>query len=259
MRSLHRAVQAVTKGGTPLPVPYRDFSKFGINLRRSEVTMIVGQPGAGKSTVALDMAMKMKVPTLYFSMDSGEDTMGIRTLSMITGESTSVVEQRLEQMPDRAAALIKQHADHIKWVFDAETLWDLEEEVDIYRELMGSNPLMVVIDNATDLAHESGDEYSSLRSLMREVKRWSRELSAAFVVLHHTSEGYDGNPCPPLRSVHGKVSQKPATVLSIGDASGGFLPIAPVKNRNGFQDRTGGTAVYLRYDPSVMMLKDADL
>ena len=258
MRSLHRAGRDPDAGGAPLPLPFRAFDQYDIALRRGELTMVAAAPGAGKSTLALAMAMRITVPTLYFSLDSGEKTQKARALSMITGLTVKQCALNMEFDEHTANLLMRDHANHIKWDFRAESLWDLEEEVDVYRELMGSDPHLVVIDNASDLAYENGDEYQSLRALMREVKRWARELNAAFLVLHHTSEGFDGNPCPPLRSVHGKVNQKPANVLTIGEPRDGFLPIAPVKNRNGFQDRSGNTALWLRYDPATMTLKDPD-
>ena len=256
MRSLHKAVRSPNKGGTPLPSPFASFDKYDIAIRRGEATMIAAPPGAGKSTVALAMALKMKVPTLYFSMDSGEDTQGTRALSMLTGMSTKAVEAALLLDPITGANKLREGSDHIKWVFEADDLYDLEEEIDVYTEVMGSPPQLVVIDNATDLNHESGDEYSSLRSLMREVKRWSRDINAAFLVLHHTSESFHYQVCPPKASVHGKINQKPAVILTIGNPQDGLLPISPVKNRTGFSDATGNTAVWLEYEPSTMTLRD---
>lgn len=257
MRSLHRAVRNPDKGGTPLPHPYKAWDKYDISFRRGELVMVAGQPGTGKSTLALAVALQMKVPTLYFSMDSGEETQEVRTLAMLTGLTTKQVEIELAADREGGAQLIKQHASHIKWDFDAESLWDVEEEFQIYEELEGQGPRLVILDNITDIAHENGDEYSSLRSLMRELKRWARTANVCFVALHHTSEEHAGNPCPPLRAVHGKISQKPALVLTIGQAYQGFMPIAPVKNRSGFSDKSGGTAVWLAYDPATMTLKDS--
>lgn len=257
MRSLHRAVRNPDKGGVPLPHPYKAFDKLDISFRRGEVVLIAGEPGTGKSTLALGACMQMRVPTLYFSIDSGEETQEVRTLAMLTGMTTRQVEIELAADRDGGAALIKEHSSHIKWDFDAESLWDVEEEFQVYEELLGEPPTLVILDNITDLAHENGDEYSSLRSLMRELKRWARTSNACFVALHHTSEGVSGNPCPPRSAVHGKISQKPALVLTIGQAYQGFMPIAPVKNRSGFSDKSGSTAAWLAYDPATMTLRDS--
>lgn len=259
MRSLHRAGRDPDRGGAPLPMPFRSFDQYDFVLRRGELTMIAAPPGAGKSTIALALAMKMRVPTFYFSLDSGEKTQKARMLAMITGLQVKQCAINLELDPQRSNELLSEHAPHIKWDFDAQSMWDVEEELNVYQEVMGGSPWLIVLDNATDISYESGDEYSSLRSLMRDLKQWARDLNASLMVLHHTSEGFDGNPCPPLRSIHGKVSQKPANVLTIGEPVNGLMPVAPVKNRNGSGDRSGNTAVWLHYDPSTMTLKDVDV
>jgi RecA-family ATPase len=245
------------KGGTPLPLPFKSFEKYDIALRRGELTMIAAEPGAGKSTLALKIAIAMQVPTLYFSIDSPEEVQIIRGLAMISGLSQKDVEANLATYPAESAAMWRDHASHIAWDFDASTMWDVEEGFQIFEEVTGEPPSLVVLDNATDITYESGDEYSSLRALMRDLKAWARASNSCLVALHHTSEGFSGDPCPPMRAVHGKVNQKPANIWTIGDAQDGFMPVCPVKNRGGFSDKTGRTAIWLRYDPTTMTLKDA--
>lgn len=219
--------------------------------------MVAGPPGAGKSTVALAIALKSRVPTLYASMDSHESTMAIRALSMATGISQSEVENRMVSDPEWASALLKEHVGHIKWMFDASpTLKDLEDQINVYRELQGDNPALIVVDNAVDVTHDSGDEFSSLRSLMREVKWWSRDTGAAFLILHHTSEGYEGYPCPPRAALHGKIAQVPSLIVTLSSSQPGLMAAAAVKNRYGPADATGKTAVWMDYAPETMMLKD---
>ena len=161
--------------------------------------------------------------------------------------------------PEWAAGILKEHAGHVKWMFDASpTLNDLEDEINVYRELQGDNPTLIVVDNAVDVTHDSGDEFSSLRSLMREVKWWSRDTNAAFLILHHTSEGYEGHPCPPRAALHGKIAQVPSLVMTLSSAQPGMMAAAPVKNRYGPADATGQSAVWMEYNPTTMTLKDFD-
>ncbi len=70
MRTLRRSIGKAEVGGEPLPPAFAAFQRAGIILRRAEITMIAGTPGAGKSSVALAIAAKAKVPTLYFSADT---------------------------------------------------------------------------------------------------------------------------------------------------------------------------------------------
>ena len=55
--------------------------------------MIAGAPNAGKSLIALWMAVQMKVPTLYISADTDGYTTAIRASAMVTGHKTSTVEE----------------------------------------------------------------------------------------------------------------------------------------------------------------------
>jgi len=259
MRALDRAIKSIDKQAMAIPMPFKSWTDAHISVRRGEVSMIAGPPGAGKSTVALAIALKSKVPTLYASMDSHESTMAIRSLAMITGFPQAEVEDQMTNSPEWASGILKEHAGHIKWMFDASpTLNDLEDEINVYRETMGDNPVLIVVDNAVDVTHDSGDEFSSLRSLMREVKWWARDTGAAFLILHHTSEQYDGQPCPPRAALHGKIAQVPSLVVTLSSNQTGMMAAAAVKNRYGPADATGRTAVWMEYLPTTMTLKDFD-
>ena len=75
MKTLKRSINKAEVGGEPLPPAFAAFERAGIILRRAEVTVIAGTPGAGKSSVALSIAAKTKHPTLYFSADTNAHTM----------------------------------------------------------------------------------------------------------------------------------------------------------------------------------------
>lgn len=259
MRSLDRAVRSIDKKAMVIPMPFKSWSDANISVRRGEVSMIAGPPGAGKSTAALAIAVQSKVPTLYASADSHESTMAIRSLAMVLNIPQADAEEKMANDPQWASSILKDKIGHIRWMFDASpTLADLEDEINVYREVMGANPELVVVDNAVDVTHESGDEFSSLRSLMREVKWWSRDTSAAFLILHHTSEGYEGFPCPPRAALHGKIAQVPSLIVTLSSDQPGLMAAAAVKNRYGPADASGKTAVWMDYFPTTMTLKDMD-
>ncbi len=107
MRTLARAVGSKDIGGEPLPTVFRTFDVNKIVIRRAEVSMIAGTPGAGKSTLALAIALRSKVPTLYISADTNAHTMAMRLLSMISGQTQSVAEQMLIENVDESRKVIK--------------------------------------------------------------------------------------------------------------------------------------------------------
>jgi hypothetical protein len=248
------------RGGAIIPAPFRSFADYQISIRRGEVTMLAGPPGAGKSTLALSIAVLAGVPTLYASMDTHEATMALRTTAMLTGLSQHEVETRIQADPTWASDVLSRQASHISWMFDASpSLSDLADEVALYREVNGDNMRLLVVDNAIDVLHEHGDEFGSLRSLMRELKWWARDTGAAVLVLHHTSEQYQGNPCPPRAALHGKIAQIPSLICTLASPNDGLMSVAPVKNRYGPADPSGSTALWLDYDPARMQIKDITL
>jgi hypothetical protein len=136
MRTLARAVGSKDIGGEPLPTVFRTFDVNKIIIRRAEVSMIAGTPGAGKSTLALAIALRTKVPTLYISADTNAHTMAMRLLSMISGQSQSVAEQMLIENVDDSRKEINENSGHIFWSFEsAPSLVDLDLEVSAFEEL----------------------------------------------------------------------------------------------------------------------------
>jgi predicted ATP-dependent serine protease len=233
MRLLSRAIKTASQGGATIPTVWQSLAAQQIMFRHGEVSMIAGPPGAGKSTLALSLAVQAKVPTLYISE----------------------VEPLMEHDRDWAAQMLKP-ADHVMWEFDsAPSLKDIEDSVLAARERLGDDVRLIVLDNAVDVTLEGQDEWGGLRTLMRELKWWARETGAAVVVCHHTSEGVQGNPCPPRHALHGKVAQTPSLILTVHSQLG-VMGVCAVKNRYGPADATGGTPIWLSYDPASMQIAD---
>lgn len=262
MRTLARAVRKMEHSGEPIPLPFQSWTNAGIGFWRGDLGMIAGPPGIGKSTVALTIAVRSQLPTLYFSADSSLATQSLRILSMITTVPMRTIKERMDSEGDRFwedpwVQTALSHGDHIKWNFDASpSLASIDDELACFIELHGEPPALLVVDNAADIAFESGDEFSSLRTLMKELKLTCRSHNMAGVVLHHTSEAFQSSLCPPLHALHGKVAQTPSVVVTMSQPNPGFLAVCPVKNRNGQGDRTGERGIYMEFHPEQMMVRD---
>jgi predicted ATP-dependent serine protease len=219
--------------------------------------MIAGTPGAGKSTLALAIALRAKVPTLYISADTNAHTMAMRLLSMITGYTQSEAERALLEDVEGSRKIINDSAGHIFWSFEsAPTLSDLDQEVSAFEELWGCSPTLIVVDNLMDIANDGGEEFASMRATMKELKYLARDTNAAVLVLHHTKESYPGEPCQPRSALQGMVAQLPALILTVGTDAPGFIAVAPVKNRYGKADQTGKMSYWLQFNPEVMDVSD---
>jgi predicted ATP-dependent serine protease len=255
MRRLSRAIKTASQGGATLPTVWRSLADQQINVRYGEVSMIAGPPGAGKSTLALALAVYANVPTLYISADTHSHTMSLRLISMITNRPQLEVEPMMEYDREWAGQMLRS-ADHIMWEFDSSpTLKDIEDAILASRERLGEDVKLIVLDNAIDVTLEGQDEWGGLRTLMKELKWWARETGAAVVVCHHTSEGVQGNPCPPRSALHGKIAHTPSLILTVTSQSQS-MGVCSVKNRYGPADVTGGTPVWLMYNPANMQVQD---
>ena len=237
MLDLSRAWGGVLTKATPLPDVWKGLAKEQIKFRRGQVCMVAAAPNAGKSMFALIYAIKAKVPTLFFSADTDTTTVMMRVAAHTSGHSQITVEANLAtdtHYYDRHFA----RSSHIKWVFDSSpSLDDIELEIRAYVELYGMAPELIVIDNLMNVAAETDNEWAGLRAIMMELHDMARKTEACVLVLHHVSEQSEyGSPSKPpaRRAIHGKVSQLPALILTLGyDPVQQTLSVAPVKNRFG--------------------------
>lgn len=262
MRTLTRTLTAGEAGGQALPATLRALKDLQVDIRGSEISMIAGVPGAGKSSLALHIAAATKVPTLYICADTAAFTMTLRLAAMVTGKTQQDVEARIgaEGGTEWVKGVLA-NANHIVWSFDsAPSLTDIDNEVRAFEEVIGINPELIVIDNLIDVAEGGGDEWSNLRTTIKELKFLARDTGAAILLLHHTQEG--GTPykvCPPRSALQGKVAQLPAVILTVhSDPGNKTMAISAVKNRYGAADPSGSTASYVWFDAARMSILDFD-
>ena len=237
MLDLSRAWGGVLTKATPLPDVWDGLKAKEIKFRRGQVCMVAAAPNAGKSMFALIYAIKAKVPTLFFSADTDTTTVMMRAAAHTSGHSQVTVESNLATDSHYYDHHFKKFG-HIKWVFDSSpSLDDIEMEIRAYVELYGQAPELIVIDNLMNVAAETDNEWAGLRAIMMELHDMARKTEACVLVLHHVSEQSEyGSPTKPpaRRAIHGKVSQLPALILTLGyDPGQATLSVASVKNRFG--------------------------
>jgi len=261
LKSLTRNVGRRERAGTALPLPFTTLTNVGVQIRQSELTLVAGQPGSGKSSLALSVAVHANVPTLYICADTSEQTMRTRTAAMLTGMKMSEAEARMFNDIPWAQSVFDQ-TQHIAWSFDATpSLFGIEEEILAYEEVHGVTPALLIVDNLIDVAVEGHDEWGGLRKTVQRLKNMSRETESAVLALHHTSEAVNTiGIAPPRSALQGKVGQLPAVILTIdNDPTTDMLGVAVVKNRFGKADARGTLGGYLSFDAARMQIRDTHI
>jgi KaiC/GvpD/RAD55 family RecA-like ATPase len=219
--------------------------------------MIAGQPGAGKSLIALWLALgwvQQGLRGIYFSADSAELGQASRALAMSTMNlSVREAEVLLESESEWAVEQMAQ-LNNLCWSFEDDLSYEnIDAEVRAFVELWGTTPDFIIVDNLTDVEGQAEDEWATQRRALKALVQLARGTDSATVVLHHTSE--DGrskeDPCPPRSAIQGKCSQKPALILTVADR-GKQRPVACVKDRYGKSDKWGNTAIWYALDEDTL-------
>lgn len=259
MKRLSRAVRQKRVGGKPMP---NVLQRLPI-IRRSEVTMIAGQPGAGKSLLALWLALKWTTAGglrgIYFSADSAELGQASRALAMHQMNLSVREAERLLEIEDDWAIGKMAALNNLCWSFEDDLSYEnIDDEVKAFIELWGTTPDFIIVDNLTDVEGQADDEGATQRRAMKALVQLARVTDAAVIVLHHTSEDdrYKEDPCPPRKAIMFKVSAKPALILTISD-KGKQRPVASVKDRYGKSDKSGCTAQWYWLDEDTLHWREA--
>lgn len=262
MLRLDRAWRNVGTAAKPLPTVWKALESKEIKFRRGQVCMVAAAPNAGKSMFALVYAIQARVPTLFFSADTDVATVWLRAIAHVSGHSQQTVENQINYNPRFYDSYVEK-ISHIQWAFDSSpNLDDIEDEIKAYVELYGISPELIVIDNLMNVVAESDNEWAGLRQIMMEFHDMARKTEACVLVLHHVSEQSEyGSPSepPPRRSIHGKVSQLPATILTLGYSPfENTLKVAAVKNRFGKHSADGRDYTGLSVNFATCEIRDVD-
>ena len=258
MLTLATAFEKEVSAGAPLPEAYPTLTRAQIKFRRSTVVMVAGVPGCNKSTFALNLAAEMDVPTLYYSADTDDFTVGLRLAAKLSGRPWQEIELELKNPSARDYYTdLLTETGNLWWSFEPEpTPEQMDVQLSAFCELYGDYPSLIVVDNLMNVTMDSDNEWGGMRKLMKLFSYWARTTGACILVLHHCGEvEYNRLYCPPRRIIQGKLNHYPALILTL-DAQASVLKIAAVKNRHGKQDPSGERYETLGLDASRMRITD---
>lgn len=235
-----------------------------MRIRRASLHLWAGPSASFKTTVLINALMNMKVSTLAFSTDSDESTVASRMLGILTKTPVATTEGWLSPASnqlDRAATLLE-GLDFIRWDFEpSPSLDDVWHGTYAYATMEGRWPDQIVVDIASDIGHDrGGDEWATLKDLMRQCKVLARVTGAAVHLVHHVTDGWHPTaerPVPSRADILGKVSAIPVLMVNFATTSmDGEILAACVKNRFAKCDPTGKTYFRMRVDPSTGVVTD---
>lgn len=227
--------------------------------------LVAAGPGTGKSAFTLTLALKARVPTLYFSADSDAFIQLTRSLSIMTGWS---LEESARAVRSGKLGQAEEAFKGIPIRFNYETspsLDNIEQTMQAYEEVYGDFPSLVIVDNVTNVrsgGEGDDDPFAGLESLMDYLHGMARQTGACVVGLHHVTSGYnDSDKAIPLSGVKGQITRVPEMVLTLNrESSDGFgadtLHVSTVKNRGGRADPSGEDSADLEFVGDTMSIRD---
>lgn len=242
--------------GVALPMPYPSLEAKTIRIYRSQLTLIMGQGGSGKSILAQNLIARMGVPALAVLLDQDRLTAASRLVATVTGDHFLSVRGRI----DEYVAVMHEQLGHIRTCFKAEAIRDIEFQLDAYMQRYGEPPAVLLVDNLTNLCSGYDDEWALLRGLTLQLDEMAREYGMAVIGCTHTSD-WDRYDPPPRKLLMGKVSQFPRLIISVGfnplvDMSAGNYKLAAVKNSSGESDLNAVQPIAMMCNPATMQIID---
>lgn len=253
-----RLTVAAKRGAlTPaLPMPYPALEASGLRLRRGQVSLTVAAPGVGKSMLWLNLAVRMGVPALYWSADTDQHDVLMRTLALLTQYTTEQVEEQY-RVPGDARSYYDRAltgAEHVDWVFDsAIPAVRVAERLSAFGELHGQYPHLVVLDNLSNSVEHQSDQLAEQQEFMTEIQRLARFTKAHFAVLAHAKGEYESGLKPiPQSGVLNNLAKIPEVLITAHwkDASNTQIGLNICKNRSGKPDPGAARPVYFPVDYS---------
>lgn len=261
-----RSLSASSRGqaGTALPEIMPTLTQAGVRPRRGQVTMICGQPGGGKTLLALWYVAHRDVTTLFFSADSDAHTVRTRVAAMLSGQTCDQIDVAADiDGPEAIDDIVAPAMGGKEFVWEpAPTLDDITLELLAYEEKWGEPPELIVIDNLMNVVGD-GESWDGMRDTFKFLHHLARKSQAGVWVLHHTTEAGAGGRKPPnpaypqpRSDIQGKLAQLPEMILTVAHDGYRSYRIACVKNRQGPSSPTAQGWTELTVDLPRMQLFD---
>lgn len=234
MQSLGMAAKNRGSTGQQLPTPfYPTLEANSVRFWRSQLCLVVGPGGSGKSVFISNLVARWKRPTLAFLLDQDQATAASRFAA------TQLDEPFLELKKELDSSKVVDTLGELSFIqtdFRAESLEDIQRQLDAYLERYGVPPEILVVDNLGNMTSGYDDEWSTLKALTLELDVMARKYEMLVICAHHTTDAPSTEPLSRDK-ILGKITQYPRLVISVAcNSFSNEYKLAAVKNSSGKQD-----------------------
>lgn len=251
MLSLSRAAQSRGQTGVPLAAPfYPSMERRGVRFHRSQLALVVGPGGSGKSVFIANLLVKWRRPALLFALDQDKATAASRLAATVLNEPFAELKDRLDDGKVQSAL---SDLRFIQADFGAEGMEDIQLQLEAYIERYGVPPEVLVLDNLGNMTSGYADEWATLKALSLELDQMARDYEMCVIAAHHTTDQLSIDPLP-RNMILGKIAQYPRLIISVANDGKGCFKLAAVKNSSGPQDPAATEPISLNCDLSRMQV-----
>lgn len=241
-------------------MPFNTLVSAECFIRKSQLTLIAGGPGTGKSAVTQALLQRgddngHKNSVFYFSADSDAATMHKRAAAIATGWEQSDIERAIREGNHAGIdAEVASATSHMRFDYrSAPDEKDVLNSLYAYAQTYGEYPEVIVMDNLRNLFIDGVEgEFQALDQATVFLHDLAKDINAAVIGLHHViGDAENGDKPIPLSGIRGKVTKIPEVCLTLY-RQGDVLNVSPVKNRNGKADASGTLSYQIRTDMARM-------
>ncbi len=229
-----------------------------VTLRTGELMILAGESGAGKSTVAVNWAVRTDVPVLYFAQENPHEVKR-RMTALALGQRTSDISN--DNAEHYKARLTGKH-DTLVVVRRPQTLEVLNDWLLAMHEWLMGEPFIVFIDNVKDLDVrgdiDPGNNYYDI--VLPMLKQLAISRGCLIVGLHHANRaGAEGLGVTPLtlgRLLYGG-DRDARHVWGVYHPDDRHMNVQILKNNDGRADPNGNLYVSMDWRPEAAGLYSA--
>lgn len=222
-------------------------------LSTSTLNGLLGQPGSGKTTVALEVlrnSSKNGIPSMFFSLDMGPPLVFSKLVQKESGtdfKSALKLYRENKTRRDEVSRLIKENYKNVGFNFRCGvTVADIRNAIEEQRQNTGVKPKLIVVDYLENIAGPYSDPTANAAMITNQLKDMATELEVCILLLLQTQKHSTPDISDPLLSMKqikgsSSIEQNCSVVLTLWREgynpnhvqNDKYISLALVKNRFG--------------------------